>query len=280
VLLLAAEGLVRLLSPIGPALLVTDPGVGKHYVPGFRGRVFVDEAGRHVDVRFNSLGFRGPEWRERGPAGGLRIAVLGDSMTAAIATDEDRTFVRRLETALGSGGGLAPVEVMNFGVSSSSTGSELVTWRKVVTRYRPDLVLLAFFTGNDFGDNSPRLTRAPRTYFELDGAGRLVQGPDPAPTPALTRWLDHNSRLYVWQKAAFRKLRATAQNAARGIEPSQLIFARGGDPDVEHAWRLTAALVLRLRDEAEASGARCHPPLPHRRRRPPPARAALRPAVV
>ena len=229
--------------------------MGKRYVPGFRGRVFVDEVGRRVDVRFNSQGFRGPEWPEQGPGKELRLAVLGDSMTAAIATDEERTFVRRLETALESGGA-GPVVAMNFGVSSASTGSELVTWRRVAARYRPDLVLLAFFSGNDFSDNSPRLTRAPRVYFELDGAGRLVPGPDPEPTPALTRWLDGNSRLYVWQKTAFRKLRATAQRAARGIEPGQLIFARGGDPDVEHAWRLTAALMLRLRDEAEAAGAR------------------------
>ncbi len=149
--LLAAEGAVRLLSPIGPALLVTDPAVGKRYVPGFRGRVFVDEVGREVDVRFNSAGFRGPEWAPRGPAGGFRIAVLGDSMTAAIATDEERTFVRRLEASLASREASGPVEVMNFGVASASTGSALVTWRGVAAGYRPDLVLLAFFTGNDFG---------------------------------------------------------------------------------------------------------------------------------
>lgn len=254
--LLAAEGAVRLLSPIGPALLVTDPGVGKRYVPGFRGRVFVDEVGREVDVRFNSAGFRGPEWAPRGPAGGLRVAVLGDSMTAAIATDEERTFVRRLEASLASREASGPVEVMNFGVASASTGSALVTWRGVAAGYRPDLVLLAFFTGNDFGDNSSRLTRAPRAYFELDEAGRLVPGLEPEPTSTLARWLDRHSRLYVWQKAAFRRFRAARQLAVGGIEPGQLIFAKDGGPDVEHAWSLTAALLRALRDEVEASGAR------------------------
>lgn len=247
---------MRLLSPIGPALLVTDRGVGKRYVPGFHGRVFVDEAGREVDVRFNSAGFRGPEWAPRGPAGGLRIAVLGDSMTAAIATDEERTFVRRLQAALGPAGASGPVEVMNFGVASASTGSALVTWRGVAARYRPDLVLLAFFTGNDFGDNSSRLTRAPRAYFELDEAGSLVPGPEPQPTSALARWLDRHSRLYVWQKAAFRQFRAAHQQAVGGIDPGQRIFARNGGADVEHAWTLTAALLRALRDDVEGSGAR------------------------
>ena len=253
--LLGAEGLVRLLSPIGPALLVIDPGVGKRFVPGFRGSVFVDEAEREVEVRINSAGFPGPEWPRRKPEGGLRIAVVGDSMTAAIATDEERRFVGRLEASLAAG--LAPrsVEVLNFGVSSASTASELLRWREVVAGYVPDLVLLAFFTGNDIGDNSPRLTHAPRVYFDLDADGRLVSAELPPPTPALVRWLDHHSRFYVWQKAALRRLRG-AGRASRGLEPGQMIFVRVGGPDVEHAWRLTAALLRRLRDEVEASGAR------------------------
>ena len=254
--LLAAEAAVRLLTPIGPALLVTDPGVGKRYVPGFHDRVFVDEAGREVEVRINSAGFRGPEWARRKAPGGLRVAVVGDSMTAGLATDEERTFVRRLESALAAQWPGRPVEVMNFGVSSASTGAELVTWREAVAGYAPDVVLLAFFTGNDLGDNSSRLTRAPRVYFELDGDGRLVPGRPPAPTPALARWLDLHSRLYVWQKVATRRLRGTTRSAAGGIEPGQRIFARDGGPDVEYAWSLTGALLRALRDEVEASGAR------------------------
>ncbi len=254
--LLAAEAAVRLLTPIGPALLVTDPGVGKRYVPGFHDRVFVDEAGREVEVRINSAGFRGPEWARRKAPGGLRVAVVGDSMTAGLATDEERTFVRRLESALAAQWPGRPVEVMNSGVSSASTGAELVTWREAVAGYAPDVVLLAFFTGNDLGDNSSRLTRAPRVYFELDGDGRLVPGRPPAPTPALARWLDLHSRLYVWQKVATRRLRGTTRSAAGGIEPGQRIFARDGGPDVEYAWSLTGALLRALRDEVEASGAR------------------------
>jgi lysophospholipase L1-like esterase len=253
--LLAGEGLVRLFSPIGPALLVTDPLVGKRFAPGFRGRVWVDEAGREVEVRINSAGFPGPEWPGTKPPGALRVAVLGDSMTAGIATDEGRRFVGRLQSSLAAAAE-RPVEVMNFGVASASTGSELVTWREVVAGYRPDLVLLAFFTGNDLGDNSARLTRAPRVYFDLGGEGRLVPGADPEPTPALARWLDRHSRLYVWQKVAFRQLRGPAVAAARGVEPGQRIFAREAGPDVEHAWRVTVALLRQLRDEVEASGAR------------------------
>jgi lysophospholipase L1-like esterase len=256
VALLVGEALVRLLSPIGPALLVTDRVVGRRFLPGYEGRVFVDEAGRKVAVRINSDGFPGPEWPRRRTADGLRVAVIGDSMTAAIATDEERRFVRRLQDALQADAPSRPVEVMNFGVSSASTGSELVTWRAVASRYAPDVVLLAFFTGNDLADNSSRLTAGRRLYFDLDGQGRLVQGREPPPTPAITRWLDAHSRLYTWQKVATRRLRGQARIASAGLEAGQRIFERDPSPDVEHAWRLTAALLRQLRSEVAATGAR------------------------
>jgi lysophospholipase L1-like esterase len=171
-----------------------------------------------------------------------------------VATDEDRRFVALLGESLAAGPPGRPVEVLNFGVSSASTGSELVTWRTVASAYAPDVVLLAFFTGNDLGDNSVRLTRAPRVYFDLDPSGRLVPGERPPPTSAPTRWLDRHSRLYVWQKVATRRLRASAR--ASGVEPDVLAFAPDGGPDVEHAWALTAALLRTFRDEVAATGAR------------------------
>ena len=48
----------------------------------------------------------------------------------------------------------------------------------------------------------------------VDEAGRLVPGLEPEPTSALARWLDRHSRLYVWQKAAFRRF-----SIAGGLAP-------------------------------------------------------------
>lgn len=254
--LLLAEVLVRSFSPVGPALLVTDRGVGKRFSPGFHGHVFVDEVGREVEVRINADGFPGPDWSPARPEGGLRIAVLGDSMTAAIATEERKRFVALLASALETSTDRHPVEVMNLGVSSASTASELVTWRAVASGYRPDLVLLAFFTGNDLADNSSRLTSAPRVYFDLDPRGQLIEGAAPAPTPPWVRWLDRHSRLYVWQKLATRRLRGRTRSTGGELEPGQRVFSAGADPDVEQAWAVTAALLRRLRDEVRGSGAR------------------------
>jgi hypothetical protein len=175
-------------------------------------------------------------------------------MIAAMATSEDRTLVCLVERALRFACPATAWEAMNFGVSSASTGQELVLYRQTASRYNPDLVLLAFFVGNDLGDNCSRLTTAPRIYFELDDRGDLQQGPVPRPPSGLVRWLDLHSRFYVWQKVAFRRIRAQARSVVGELEPGHRIFSDGNDPALQYAWRVTAALLVRIAREVESRG--------------------------
>jgi hypothetical protein len=257
----ALEAVARVGRMAEPSLLVLDPVIGKRFRPDYRGRVFVPEAGREIELRFNREGLRGPDWSLAKPPGTRRVAVLGDSMIASIATDETNTAVRLLETRLNDehreG---AAWEVLNFGVSSSSTGNELVLYRKVAARYAPDVVLCAFFVGNDLADNSFRLTQAPRLYFELDAQGALRQRPftaaPGAQSASLGGWLDRHSRLYAWQKAALRDMKGRLRSSVRRPEPAHWIFAENEPPDVADAWRLTGRLLAAFREEVQASGGR------------------------
>jgi hypothetical protein len=252
--LLVGEAGVRLVTRTPPALLVTDPAVGKRFLPGFAGRVFVAECGCEVDLRFNREGLRGPDRPYAKPPGVKRVALVGDSMVAAVATAEERTLARRLEGLLAASASQASWEVMNAGVSSSSTGSELALYRSVLERYQPDVVLLLFWAGNDLADNSYELTRAPRLYFDLDASGRLRQLPFAPRASGLAAWLDRSSRLYVWQKAAVRQALAGLRTA-RGLEAVELVYAEPEPPPVARAWAITAALLSAFRDETAARGA-------------------------
>jgi hypothetical protein len=181
------------------------------------------------------------------------MALIGDSMVAAVATAEARTLAGRLERMLSASRPEARWEVMNAGVSSSSTASELALYRAVLDRYAPDLVLVVFWVGNDLADNSYELTHAPRLYFDLDTAGRLRQLPFAFQSGPVSRWLDRWSRLYVWQKLAVRQARA-ALYAAKGLEPVELVFADPEPPPVARAWAITGALLRAFRDETAAHG--------------------------
>lgn len=246
----------RLFAKVGPTLIVKDPRLGKRYVAGYDGIVYVPEAHRDVHLRFNRDGFRGPDRAEGLPPGVRRVAVIGDSMTVAVAVDEDDTFVARLEHSLNAHARPSGTwEALNFGVSSASTGQELVVYKEVAARYRPRVVICAFYVGNDFADNSIRLTRAPRLYFDLDPQDRLTlesKGPGASP---VADWLDQHSRFYVWQKTAFAALRSQSRDLRRALDPGHRIFETSADPNLEHAWRLTEHLLVAFRDAVEADGA-------------------------
>lgn len=104
----------------------------------------------------NSRGFRTPEYAP-GPAPGVhRVVVLGDSFTYS------SSFVpwswmwptemgRELEELLHD-----PVEVINLGVPAVGPRFELRLWELEGARLDPDLVVLGFFVGNDFTDESGR----------------------------------------------------------------------------------------------------------------------------
>lgn len=247
------EAGTRIFARVGPTLLVKDSTIGKRFAAGFSGRTYVPEAGREVFLRFNREGFRGSDVPETPPPGTRRVAVIGDSMTAAVAVDEEHTFVRLLEDRLRLISG-SRWETLNFGVSSASTGQELVYYRQVASRYRPEVVICAFFSGNDLADNSVQLTRAPRLYFDFDARGELrlaSLGPRASP---VNDWLDQHSRFYVWQKVAVAAVRSRWRAARSSLDVGYRIFETREDERLAHAWRITERLLATYRDEVEAHG--------------------------
>ena len=95
---------------------------------------------------------------EKKPASGVfRVAVLGDSVAAAVELPyEQRMFT--LVERLGSGGGSSH-EVLNFAVNGYSTGQEAALLETLVGDFDPDLLILQFCM-NDFHP-----TRFPTRWF-------------------------------------------------------------------------------------------------------------------
>ncbi len=252
--LLLGEAATRLFGNTGPSLQVQDPEIGKRYRADYHETVYVPESDRRVELRFNAQGFRDPDRPFAKPADVRRIAVLGDSMIVAVATDEEQTLVRKLETLLNrSEPGALRWEALNFGVSSSSTGQQLALFRHLVSRYSPDVVVCAFNVGNDLADNSRRLTSARRIYFDLDETGELVRLPFAARSRPLSNWANQYSRFYIWLKGRMAILRGSARELA-GVPNEKRIFSTRPDDDLAHAWTLTGRLLEALRDEVRAGG--------------------------
>jgi len=285
--LVLAEGAARLLfaREFGDVLALDDtllyrpvPGAVKnHHLSAANG-------GGTVEVRFNSQGFRGPELRPAGSA--PRVAVYGDSFIDGYFSAQPETFCARLERHLTAALG-APVEVINAGVRGYGPDQIALKLAQELPRLRPDLVVVAFYAGNDFGDvvrdqlfgldASGAIVRraarpadryveefqsAQRGPFLLRAVSRIREararaeppfgiGADSLNTLQVRRWLVDAEREY-----------RTSLGAGDG---RAAIFHDGEDADIaidpssetaQHKVRLTAAVLRQLEAEVRAGGAR------------------------
>jgi lysophospholipase L1-like esterase len=229
-------------------------------------------------VEVNRDGFRGAPRRLAKPPDVWRVAVLGDSMTEALQVDLAETFPAVLERRLARCPALPPgvrdVEVLNFGVSGYGTAQELLTLRHQALAWAPDLVLLAFYTGNDVRNNLEALERDPgRPYFRLGDDGALTLDDTFRRRGGLAalrggpaaQWLLAHSRLAQLGKAAVRGAEERrAAEAARRRAPEEPLAELGLDNAVyappataawREAWRVTEALIAATAAEARSAGA-------------------------
>jgi hypothetical protein len=188
--------------------------------------------------------------------------------------------------------GKRQVEAVNFGVGGYSPTQELLVLRHKVPPYEPDLVLLAFFTGNDITGNSRELdANNMRPYFmrkdgrlALDDSFRRSTGFRLQQLPFSSQAFELSRVLQVFREAryklqAYRKEIAQPQQMKDRVGPDivldQQVFLDPPDPRWEQAWRITEEVVGLMKQEAEDGGSRfllvnlSHPdqvhPEPHHR---------------
>ena len=278
--LAAAEIGLRLAGISYPFPWTVDTERGLALRPGAEGVWHEEGVAR---FRINSDGLRDGEHAVPKPPKVLRIAVLGDSFAEALQVAVEHTFWAVLERELARCPALRgrPIETVNFGVSGYATAQALITLRRKVWRYQPDIVLLAFFAGNDVEDNAPGLSGySRRPYYRLDGDNLVLDGSFSrslgfrllgAIWTALIDPTIDRSRLIQLLNEARRKLRASgpqvvsaavadAQDSARMSTPADAGKEAGLSdsvfrPPEGHAWRqawaITEALLLMMRDEVQ-----------------------------
>ena len=121
------------------------------------------------EIKINDDGLRDINHKISKPDNVLRIAVLGDSFAEARSVNLEETFWYKLKNNLGNCFNLhkgKKIEVINFGVSEYGTTQQYLTLKNNVWQYNPDIILLAFYSGNDISDNVKNLSQKKyRPYF-------------------------------------------------------------------------------------------------------------------
>lgn len=156
-------------------------------MPGAR-KLFVhrpENGGGKLLVRVNGAGFLGPELAR--VKRGRRVVVYGDSFVAAEFSPLRESYVGRLGARLAAELG-EPVDAINAGVVGYGPDQEALRVEDELVALAPDLVVVAVFAGNDYGD----LVR--NKLFRLDAQGALAAR-SPRIAPALAREFARAERL-------------------------------------------------------------------------------------
>ena len=224
-------------------------------------------------VRTNSEGLRDREHSKAKPANTVRIAVLGDSYTEARQVPVEAAFWAVLERDLKRCKSLVglDVEVINFGVSGYGTAQELITLRQRVWPYSPDIVILAFLTGNDVQDNSRELVADPKKpYFVYkDGVLTLdisfrdsaIYRASQTAIAQLGNWLTDYSRvLQLVYQGKNRLMRivlyprpSSDAHGEAGLQDG--VYFEPTSSLWREAWRVTEGLIVLMHNEVAQKGA-------------------------
>ena len=117
-----------------------------------------------AQVSINSLGIRNGEISPEKETGTYRILCLGNSVTFGYGTENDKTYVRVLETLLRERRPGPKFETINAGIGGFSTLQEWLFLKNIGVAFDPDLVTVAFVLNDvlDMSTAQKRIDRAKR----------------------------------------------------------------------------------------------------------------------
>jgi len=278
VALVLCEVGLRLLGIEYPNFYDYDPQLGSKLRSGVKGR-WLKEGGGYVSI--NADGLRDREHSLSPPPNTIRIAVLGDSFTEAMQVDLEETFWAVMGKDLEGCQNLCgqKVEVINFGQSGFGTTQELLALRHRVWKYAPQVVLLAFYTGNDVADNSRALKQKDYHPYHVYQDGKLILD-DQRTREKWSEEVEKNDwrrELYRWRLDTFRVSQVLhqakkaiqewwkekrpgdqSQSSQEGSEAglAQAIYREPADEVWKEAWKVTEDVLLLMRDDVAHQGAK------------------------
>lgn len=261
--LLLVEVIVRVFNLGGDYFFRHDDYIGYIHIPNRVGWILNRGEGSKVKIQINSFGLRDREYSLKKPPSTKRILILGDSYAEAFQVNLEDSFEEILENMLNRKSGQFRYEVANGGVSGFGTDNELLFYRHLGRQFSPDLVILTFVL-NDVRENSYTFEKRYKgevrePYFILeDGKLKLMNYPSVRGFESLRTFVVENIHtfFYLWRFFQFRKLKENAVNENEGMPLQFEIYLPGYDKEWEDAWQLTKALILQLRREVEADGAK------------------------
>jgi lysophospholipase L1-like esterase len=265
-----------------------DSLLGWRKIPNITGKHVTSEYS--ISEHMNSKGIRGPEYSYERRNHEYKILVLGDSFAEGYTVEFRELFSEILKRKLNNNSNGKYYEVINAGAGGYSTDQELLFFQDEGKKYTPDLTILMFYDNDVWFNNQPKYWRGYKPLFQLNGDGTLrltnvpVPKPDPAPLQsppkrnfwknprdAIDNWLSKKSYTYrfvqdrIENTAYLHKIAMKIGLVEAPIEnkddvgiipiPKEFrVYQKESHTDTTEAWKITEALLVKLKEESAAIG--------------------------
>ena len=256
------EVAVRVLNLSPPRIGQADPVFGYAHIPGAS-----QTSASGVKIEIGAHGFRGEAPEMEKEPGLYRVVFLGDSFLFAEALPWQDVFTTILNDRFKRRD--LPIQAINMGVNGYGTIQEYLVYKNMARRYKPDLVVICFYAGNDLRDNFPPKEHLPGLKLVN---GKLESIPFTAPRRGAFRdFLRRRLRIYsylpdLWRRALNNTLyKYWGEENRQRFQADKAVFdwrpPADWAPDVlgsghmGSAWRLTLAVLGKLLAEIRADGA-------------------------
>ncbi len=120
---------------VGPSFKQPDSELGMVQRRDFKGRRYTHEYDMYWST--GAQGFRGGSHSKKKPPNTVRIASIGNSHTFGVGVQDDETYSKLTESALGD------AEVINMSVTNGGTGIIVRTWENILG-YQPDALVIRY----------------------------------------------------------------------------------------------------------------------------------------
>lgn len=238
-----------------------------------------------VKVAYNSDGWRDTEHVVENNKDRLRVLFLGDSFMEAYSVNIEEALPKKLEQLAYKQA--LDIETINLGVGGYGTLQEYLVFQAIGKQYKPDIVLLGFYLGNDLRNNSfalesivnqgnlkinsrpfvdvASLPKWNTTVVDYQGALRRYHEAQNKPgIKGLVNKLKKESVLARLLINVLKKIKTSYVNSNENEDSytekrSLAVFGVNScqeQPEYTEAWNITQTILKRLNGEVEKMGSK------------------------
>lgn len=203
-----------------------------------------------VTYKTNSRGMRDDEYSYERDSSSLRIIALGDSFQFGHGVEQDEVFTEIAEAALNREG--KRVEIINMGVPGYGTAQQVELLKTEGLKYRPDMVILSFYTEDLFDNIQASCTRYVRQGYLVDNATASER----TATFQAKLFLNQNVQSYCFLKNSYVRATAAKFTGRIGIEGNAVEALQKNETSaIAGAWTSTYLLLSEAAQTAKFNNA-------------------------